>query len=76
VVFNDGYFFNKSCCLIEPKRTKTGVVDFVVVGSVGTFRSIDKRGLVVVEGSVAKARKGPFERVIFVVVPSCDDRGL
>lgn len=81
VVFNEGYFFSKSCSLMEPKRTNTGVFVFpvfviVVVGTVGTFRSIDKRGLVVADESTAKARKGSFGRVDFVVVPSNDDRGL
>jgi hypothetical protein len=77
VVVNDGYFFNKSCCFIEPRRTNTGVLDigfFVVTG--GTFRSIDKRGLVVVDESAAKARNGPFERAFCVVTTSIDDRGL
>jgi hypothetical protein len=77
VVVNEGYFFSKSCCLIEPKRTNTGVSDFFVVDvDVGTFRSIAKRGLVATIGSVAKARKGPFDRVSFVDTPSNDDRGL
>jgi hypothetical protein len=77
VAVNDGYFFSKSCCLIEPKRTNTGVLVFVVVGgTVGTFRSIDKRGLVVAIGLAAKARKGPNGRVGFVVTSSIDDRGL
>ncbi len=77
VGFNDGYFFSKSCCFIEPKRTNTGVLDFVVVvGTVGTFRSIDKRGLVVADEPVANARKGPLERIVFVVTMSNDDRGL
>ncbi len=78
VLFNDGYFLSKSCCLIEPKRTNTGVFDFVivVVGNVETFRSIDKRGLVVANGLAANARKGPFEELVFVVTPSNDDRGL
>jgi hypothetical protein len=77
VAVNDGYFFSKSCCLIEPKRTNTGVLVFVVVGgTVGTFRSIDKRGLVVAIGLAAKARKGLNGRVGFVVTSSIDDRGL
>jgi hypothetical protein len=77
VVVNEGYFFSKSWCLIEPKRTNTGVSDFFVVAvDVGTFRSIAKRGLVAIIGSVAKARKGPFDRVSFVDTPSNDDRGL
>jgi hypothetical protein len=77
-VFNDGYFFSKSCCLIAPKRTNTGVFDFVivVVGTLETFRSIDKRGLVVANGSTANARKGSFEGLVFVVTPFNDDRGL
>ncbi len=77
VVVNDEYFLSKSCCFIEPKRTNTGVFDFViVVGTVGTFRSIDKRGLVVADESVANARKGPLGRVGFVVTMSIDDGGL
>jgi hypothetical protein len=76
-VVNDGYFFSKSCCLIEPKRTNTGVLVFVVVdGNIGAFRSIDRRGLFVVDGSAAKARRGPTGRVVFVAVSSIDDRGL
>jgi hypothetical protein len=78
VVVNDGYFFNKSSCFIEPKRTNTGVLDFVrvLIGSVGTFRSMDKRGFVVVDESVANARNGPLGRVGFAGVVSIDDRGL
>jgi hypothetical protein len=78
VLLNDGYFFSKSCCLIAPKRTNTGVFDFVivVVGTLETFRSIDKRGLVVANGSTANARKGSFEGLAFVVTPFNDDRGL
>ena len=77
VLLSAGYFLSKSSCLIEPRRTKIGVLGLVVVGTtVGTFRSIDSRGFVDADESAANARRGPLERVGLLETTSSDDRGL
>ena len=76
----DGYFFNRSCCLIVPRRRTTGEFDVFVADESGLegktdLRSIARRGLLAPTGSTGTAFRGPVTRT-GAVTPSSDDRGL